>query len=45
LKTDPYDEILGDTDDEATGGSMSDGELCALIDRERTNGIGFNDKM
>lgn len=45
MKTDPYDEILGDTDDEATDGEMSDGELCGIIDRERTNGIGFNDQM
>jgi hypothetical protein len=46
VKPNPYDEInAGYTEPSGSSKTMTDAALCALIDRERDNGIGANDQM
>lgn len=46
MKPNPYDEInAGYTEPSGSSKTMTDAALCALIDRERDNGIGANDQM
>lgn len=45
MSTDPLQDIADEMEGDADDGAMTDRELCALIDRERSNGIGMNDKM
>lgn len=45
MSTDPLQDIADEMGGDADEGAMTDRELCALIDRERSNGIGMNDQM
>lgn len=45
MSTDPLQDIADEMEGEADDGAMTDRELCALIDKERSNGIGMNDQM
>lgn len=45
MSTDPLQDIADEMEGDAEQGAMTDRQLCALIDKERSNGIGMNDQM